>query len=243
MSLLREKAEGIVPAGGNGSRSGPFERGVETERWRVSGKAKESTSFADDLALARRAAARDEAAWREIYDLTRDRLFALLSYYTGDREEALELLQETYLGAIRTISAYRGDGPLAGWFVVIALRRARDWRRKLVRLRRKREALAAEGADEHARAPDEYARLRLRDALARLRGRQRGAFLMRELEGMSFREVGEALGCDEATARVHFFRAKKTMQDLLEPAGPEGPGQTGRRPEPCESEEKKEAGS
>lgn len=188
---------------------------IRAERLAVSRQTQETVSFSNDLALARRAAARNEAAWREIYDVTRDRLFALLSYYTGDREEALELLQETYLSAIRSIDRYRGEGSLASWFVIIALRRARDWKRKLFQWKRKQEALTAELRNDPQPAPDELARIKVRDAIAGLKGHQRGAFLMRELEGLSFREIGHALGCDEGTARVHFFRARKTMQNLL----------------------------
>ena len=60
----------------------------------------EAVHCPQDLALATRAADGCEKAWREIYDRTRDRLFALLVYQTGQREEALELLQETYLSAL-----------------------------------------------------------------------------------------------------------------------------------------------
>ena len=189
--------------------------GINTETLAVSERNQDTVSFPGDLALASRAAAQNEAAWREIYDVTRDRLFALLSYYTGDREEALELLQETYLSAIKSIDRYRGDGSLLSWFVIIALRRARDWKRKLVQWKRKSEALAAELREDSGHVTDEYARIKVREAVGQLKGNQRGAFLMRELEGMTFREIGSALGCDEATARVHFFRARKTMQDLL----------------------------
>ena len=192
---------------------------IQTGTLAVSKVTSESVAFPEDLTLARRAAQRDEAAWREIYDVSRDRLFALLSYYTGGREEALDLLQETYLSAIRSIDRYNGDGSLVSWLAVIAIRRARDWKRKLVQWKRKQEALATQHADESPPVPDEYARLRLRDAISRLKGHQRGAFLMREMEGMTFRDIGEALGCDEGTARVHYFRARQTMKSLLEPEG------------------------
>jgi RNA polymerase sigma-70 factor (ECF subfamily) len=190
---------------------------IQAGRLAVSKGIPETVAFPEDLALARRAALREEAAWREIYDVTRDRLFALLSYYTGQREEALELLQETYLGAIRSIDRYRGDGSLMSWMAIIAIRRARDWRRKLVQLKRTREALVAEQSNDPAPLPDEHVRLQVRAAISELKGHQRGAFLMRELEGMSFREIGNALGCDEATARVHYFRARQTMKNLLAP--------------------------
>jgi RNA polymerase sigma factor (sigma-70 family) len=174
-------------------------------------------AFPDDLALARRAARNEEAAWREIYDVSRDRLFALLSYYTGGHEEALDLLQETYLSAIGSIGRYSGDGSLVAWLAVIAIRRARDWKRKLVQWKRKHDALTAQQSTDPPPVPDEHLRIQVRDAVSELKGNQRGAFLMRELEGMSFREIADALGCDEGTARVHYFRARQTMKDLLEP--------------------------
>jgi RNA polymerase sigma-70 factor (ECF subfamily) len=169
-----------------------------------------------DLELARRAAARDEAAWREIYEATHDRLFALLCYYTGSREEALELLQETYLSALRVIHRYRGDGSLVAWFVVIAIRRARDWRRRLLRSRRARERLEREAGEDPPGQADPDAKRRLQEALGRLKGKQRAAFLLRELEGMSFREIGRALGCGEGTARVHHFRARENLRRALD---------------------------
>ncbi len=177
----------------------------------------EAVHCPQDLALARRAADRCEKAWREIYDRTRDRLFALLVYHTGQREEALELLQETYLSALKSIHRYHGTGPLEAYLAIIAIRRARDWKRELSRRRRVLQQLAA-----HVRkvscAPDDLdARRRLHQALARLGSRQRAIFLLRELEGLSFRQVAEAARCSESTARVHHFRARQKMRDFLRP--------------------------
>jgi len=180
-----------------------------------------------DLALVRRAAQHDEAAWRELYERTRSRLFALLVYHTGQRDDALELLQETYLSAIRSLHSYDGRGPIEAWFAVIAIRRAQDWKRSLLRRRRCAEALARARDPEPAmspqRIPDDDQRRRLHQALARLSGRERAAFLLRELEGLSFRAVGRALGCCEATARFHHFRARHRMRRFLleEPNDPD----------------------
>ena len=178
-------------------------------------------SHAEDLDLARRAAARDEAAWRTIYERTRQRLFALLAYHTGNREEALELLQEVYLHAFQGLARYRGEGPLEAWLAIMAIRRARDWKRKIVRKRRHGaddEELARDLDESAPKGPDPSAhplRLVLDRALAALPERQRSAFLLREVEDLSFREVGEALGVNEATARVHHLRARRALRELL----------------------------
>ena len=68
-----------------------------------------------DRERAQRAFAGDEAAWRAIYDSTCDRLFAFLCYQMRDRDEARDILQETYLQAFRHMDRYRGDAPLEVW--------------------------------------------------------------------------------------------------------------------------------
>jgi len=178
-------------------------------------------SHAEDLELARRAAACDEGAWRTIYERTRQRLFALLAYHTGNREEALELLQEVYLHAFQGLARYRGEGPLEAWLAIMAIRRARDWKRKVVRKRRHGvddDELSRDLDESAPRGPDPSAhplRVLLDRALAALPERQRSAFLLREVEDLSFRDVAEALGVNEATARVHHLRARRTLQELL----------------------------
>lgn len=194
------------------------------------------TEHAGDVALARRAAARDEAAWRAIYERTHDRLFALLAYHVGDREEALELLQEVYLHALEGLARYRGEGPLEAWFAIVAIRRARDWKRKLFRKRRHAADDQELSRDLDASAPtgpDESAlplRRLLDGALARLPERQRATFLLREVEDLSFKDVADALGVNEATARVHHLRARRALKELLE--GVPGADELAREPEP-----------
>ena len=174
----------------------------------------------EDRRLAERAAAGDERAWREIYDRTRDRLFALLSYQLGDRDEALDCLQETFVHAVRSIGRYSGRGSLEGWLAVIAIRRAADWKRRVRNSLRKMAPLEEARVVATKDAPEprfESESQQLRDALGRLSKKQRAALLLRELEEKSFAEIGGALGCSETTARVHHHRARERMQALLRP--------------------------
>jgi RNA polymerase sigma factor (sigma-70 family) len=161
-----------------------------------------------DLELARRAAAGDEAAWRAIYVATRERLFSLLAYQLGNRQEAMDVLQDTYVSAIRSIGRYRGEGSLEAWMAGIAFHQAQSWKRRFL-MKRKRTDSMPEGLDPAAPSR------RLRAALEQLSERQRRAVLLHEWMGYSFAEVASILGTSEATARVHAFRGRDTLRALL----------------------------
>ena len=170
-----------------------------------------------DLELARRAASGDEDAWRQIYSATHEKLFALLAYHLGNRDEARDLLQETFVSAVQGIGRYRGDGSLESWLAGIAVRRARDWKRRLLGRFKRTDTLEGDPPhDESLPQPDPAEGIRLRQALARLPERQRAAVLLHEWMGYSFREVGGILGVGEATARVHAFRGREALRARLE---------------------------
>jgi RNA polymerase sigma-70 factor (ECF subfamily) len=172
-----------------------------------------------DLELARAAMAGDETAWRRIYDDTSGPLFNFLCYQTGDRDTALDLLQETYVTALQRLDGFRGQGSLLGWLRKVALRKCLDWRRrvaarlrKLADVARENIPLASTGAEEAFPGLGEG----MQAALSRLSPRQRAALLLRELEDQPFRDIAAALGCGEPTARVHYHRACRNLKRWLE---------------------------
>ncbi len=171
-----------------------------------------------DHELSERAVRGDADAWRILYESTCDRLFAFLRYQVGDRDEARDVLQETYLYAFRRLESYRGEAPLEAWLRAIALGRSIDWKRVILR-RLKRTAPLGEASarvepDLHAvRFDSEGAALR--QALRELSHHQRAALLLREWEGRSFHEIAGLLGCAESTARVHHARARERMRRSL----------------------------
>jgi RNA polymerase sigma factor (sigma-70 family) len=177
-----------------------------------------------DRELALEAAQGSEVSWKQIFDATCGRLFSLLCFQTGDRDEASDLLQETYLQAFRALRSYRGEAPLESWLRVIALRKAIDWKRGILRRMKRTVSLRDTSANAETAlrvAPvqelrrSESERAALGRALGRLSERQRAALLLREWEERSFREIAAILGCNESTARVHHARARQRMQGLL----------------------------
>ncbi|NNE08057.1 MAG: RNA polymerase sigma factor [Gemmatimonadetes bacterium] len=169
-----------------------------------------------EMSLVTRLKQDEDLAWRELYDSCRDRLFGLLCYQTGDREEALDLLQETFVAAVNGIGSFRGEGPIEAWLAGIALRKALDWKRRA--LKRIKSTLSLDQAPEPSTDvpfEDALGAKYLHRALGRLSGKQKGAVVLREWMDYSFREVGEALGTSEATARVHYHRGRTRLAALL----------------------------
>ena len=176
-----------------------------------------------DRDLSERARGGDPAAWRAIYDSTCDRLFSFLCFQIGDRDEARDILQETYLLALRNLDHYRGEAPLAVWLRSIALGRSIDWKRVILR-RLKRtasldESRAVVEPDIEAVRFDSEDRA-LHRALGKLSQQQRAALLLREWDGLSFGEIAGLLGCAESTARVHHTRAREHMRTALRDTEP-----------------------
>lgn len=171
-----------------------------------------------DRILSERARRGDPAAWRAIYDSTSDRLFSFLCYQVGDRDEARDILQETYLQALRSLDSYRGEAPIAVWLRSIAIGRSIDWKRVILR-RLKRTARLDESSalvdpdTQGVRFASEDRELHR--ALAKLSSQQRSALLLREWEDLSFGEIAGLLGCAESTARVHHARAREHMRTAL----------------------------
>jgi RNA polymerase sigma-70 factor, ECF subfamily len=171
-----------------------------------------------DRKLSERARQGDAGAWRVIYDSTCDRLFAFLCYQIGDRDEARDILQETYLQAFRRLETYRGEAPLEVWLRSIALGRSIDWKRVVLRRLKRTTSLD----ETSARVEPDIQDVRfasedraLRRALGKISPHQRAALLLREWEGRSFHEIAELLGCAESTARVHHTRAREHLRAAL----------------------------
>jgi RNA polymerase sigma-70 factor, ECF subfamily len=138
--------------------------------------------------------------------------------FTGSQAEAEELVQETLLAAHDAFPQYRGEGTVKSFLFGIARRTcARAMERKTRRDARLR--LVRDGDESRESATDfvirEERATRARAALAELRPTEREAVLLRYDAELSFREVAEACGCDEAAARKRVSRALSRLRELL----------------------------
>lgn len=136
----------------------------------------------------------------------------------GSQAEAEETAQEVLLAAHRGMGKYRGDGSVRGWLYGIARRKCA---RKLeTRVRRERRLRLVHDADAGSELPDDALEARrraarVRAALEHLKPSERDAVTLRYQAGLAYREIGEACGIEEATARKRVSRALARMKSLL----------------------------
>ena len=84
----------------------------------------------DEELLRRLAGQKDEAAFRELYARHAAPVYGLLCHLAGRRSDASELLDETWLRAVRHLSLFHGQCTFPAWLRGIALNCYRDWRRR-----------------------------------------------------------------------------------------------------------------
>jgi RNA polymerase sigma-70 factor (ECF subfamily) len=151
----------------------------------------------------------------QLFDAHHERLFRLARRLSADREEARDLVQETFLRAARRpASVPDGAQPGEAWLVRVLVNLCRDRHRRTgvrtrvhASLRRQEESAHPENAA--------VARATVQAALARLSPRRRAAIVLHEIEGIPAREVGRLLGIAEVTVRWHLLAARRELARVL----------------------------
>jgi RNA polymerase sigma-70 factor, ECF subfamily len=189
----------------------------------------------DDAAARLRIAAeraRDgsASAFRELVESSHERVFRLAAALTGDRDEAADVTQETYLRAWERKDELRDPSAVTGWLFRIARNVARDrrgswWMRSRIRLpldRTTAERATSEPREPAADALDAHAALEaaesagaVRRALRRLPEKHRVVLQLREVEGLTYEELAEALGVPVGTVESRLHRARAGLARRL----------------------------
>jgi RNA polymerase sigma-70 factor (ECF subfamily) len=135
---------------------------------------------------------------------------------TGDREDSLDLFQETWLRAYRAYPTLRSGDGLRPWVYRIASNLCRNRVRDRMRHSRVIASGGAEldGARERSHsggAPEVM--LNFKDAIAKLPARQNRALAMRKLEGRGYAEIAQALDCSPESARATVYQAIRKLKE------------------------------
>ena len=160
-----------------------------------------------------------ESAWMSLVRRYEKRLFNHALRMVGNRDDAMDLLQDVFLSVYRNLASYRGDAPFAAWLYRIATFRCTD------HLRRKRPAFGEfeEFPDAEANNPEitlESARsngdiIRL---LSSLPSEQRQVIELKFFQNFTFEEIAGQLGISSNTAKSRLYAALKKLRGSDEAA-------------------------
>jgi RNA polymerase sigma-70 factor (ECF subfamily) len=156
----------------------------------------------------------DDAADRlgRLFDAHHRRLFGLACRMTGDREDARDLVQETFVRAAGARSLPQEGTGAEAWLVQVLVRLCRD-RRRRQQVRDRHAAEERLGAAEAATCvPD----LDLWRAVAALPARQRAVIVLHEVEGHAVASVAVLLGVSPITVRWHLQAACRRLRGFLD---------------------------
>lgn len=174
-----------------------------------------------DGRLVERALSGEERAFAEIVRRNKQRLFRVVNRSVPNQEDALELLQETFVSAHGALRRYDPQRPLQAWLMTIALNKARDWRRREAVRRVLRSLLpmgeAFEVIDGEALADvtvsDRQELALVRKRIAQLPVRLQEVIVLRTLEDMSQAETAAILQISEKAVETRLYRARRKLQE------------------------------
>jgi RNA polymerase sigma-70 factor (ECF subfamily) len=187
----------------------------------------ENLSLLTDEALAALLQKGHEPAFDEIVRRFQGSMYAAAYRVTGNREDALDVTQESLIKVHNKIDLWAPTGGFMAWVQRITTNHAFDVLRK--KKRRRAEFLAGDFLEEttHIESmPEKMDTIqqvraqeiedRIREALLQITPMQRQVFMLRHFEGLPLADIAKELNCSLGSVKVHLFRAVRKLRDLLE---------------------------
>jgi len=148
------------------------------------------------------------------------RIYNYILRLVGDREDALDATQDTFLKAYQALGKLEEEGRFASWLFRIAHNEAYS----LLRRRRPEGEMPAELAEgmEKSRLFPAELRLAVEGALARLSDEQREAVVLKIYQGFKFEEMARILDCPVSTVKSRLYTALELLKNALAPIDTRG---------------------
>jgi len=182
-----------------------------------------------DLELIERCLIHDQNAWEQIILKYKRKVFGIAYKFTGRFEEAEDLTQEIFLKVYKALDTYKKEQDFSWWLVSISRNACIDYYRSVKRERRilssditklkdfKFEGLSPQGNLEAA----ERSRL-LRQSLSELPEDLRHVLVLRDLKGLSYKEIADQLGLVEGTVKSRIHRGRAELAEKLKGVAAQG---------------------
>jgi RNA polymerase sigma-70 factor, ECF subfamily len=174
-----------------------------------------------------------ESAYETLIARFEQPVYNIVSRLMDDPTDAADVVQEVFLKVFRNIASFRQDASLKTWIYRIAVNEARNHRRWFSRHRRREVGLESDAGScrENARsfedwipdpgrspydvALDREAQILMEEALIGVNPKFRAALILREMEGLSYEEIGDILGISLGTVKSRILRGRDALRKNL----------------------------
>jgi RNA polymerase sigma-70 factor (ECF subfamily) len=170
----------------------------------------QAAQYSNESELVAACRRREIRAFEQVYLTHGGRLKSIAWRILGNRPDAEDAVQETFLKLYRGIEAFHAESNLGTWLCRILINACHDLARK-----RRREAEPA--SEEKTAGPKSQLPLKvaLDQALDRIHPRHRMVFLLFEVEGLRHAEIAAILEVPEGTSKAWLFEARKELKRML----------------------------
>lgn len=181
-----------------------------------------------DAQLVVRSLAQDQEAFGQLIDRHAAAIVNLGYRMVGNRTEAEDLAQETFLAAYKALSTFRADSKVSTWLYRIAANKCKDW----LRVKRPGQGQYDLDADESLdlyvtedRTPEvllsqQQVAQELEQAIQRLPPLYREAFVLKHVEGLSYEEMEDILGVSGDTLKMRVYKGRVQLSRELAALNP-----------------------
>ncbi|MGQ9671822.1 MAG: RNA polymerase sigma factor [Candidatus Aminicenantales bacterium] len=180
----------------------------------------------DEKELIRLSQAGNGEAFGQLVERYKIKVFSLAYGLTRDRVAADDLAQEVFIKAYYVLPKFKFRSEFGTWLYRVAINHIKDYLRKS-----KRHGLAvplddvpeikmaAENRPHEAEREEEKRRHLVRQALEKLPEKHRAILMLRDIQGLSYEEVGRILGLSPGTVDSRLFRARKRLMAIIKKGG------------------------
>lgn len=203
-----------------------------TSWWNV--KSETQPAEMSDEVLVARATEGDMSAFRGLVERYQHRVHSVALGVMGNFEDAEDVTQEAFLKAYRNLSSFRGQSSFYTWVYRIAFNLAIDERRRRYRhvetnvselsaldiasqeSKRDGTSMLSESPQPDVELERSELRLQIGAAMEELSPEHRAVIILREVEGLSYSEISDAVGCSKGTVMSRLHHARRKLKKALE---------------------------
>ena len=178
-------------------------------------------SFRDEKELIEACKRRDSSAFKQIYEMYKDKVFSLSYYMTGDKEAAKDITQQIFMRVFTSILTFQHKASFSSWLFRLGVNVCRDYQRS----KRRMKIFSADITNSvvaYEPTPTveeslckEHALKMVQKVVMKLSPKLRSVVILKYIQGLSYSQIAELLGCSIGTVSSRLNRSHKILAEEL----------------------------